>query len=71
MVHCTWPWCVHFVPAPGKVYVPAQIGRCLEFEVPAYAPGIIPNKVLLVIAVIILKRVANYIYISLSIQPSL
>ena len=55
--------CVHFVPAPGKVYGPAQICRCLEFEVPAYAPGIISNKVLLVIAVIILKRVANYIYI--------
>ena len=37
-----------------------------EFGVPAHAPGrsiIISNNVLLVIADIILKRVANYIYI--------
>ena len=47
----------------GKVYLPAQICRVIRVRSTGACAGIFSNNVLLVITDIILKRVANYIYI--------
>ena len=47
----------------GKVYGPAQICRVFRVRSTGACAGIFSNAVFLVIADIILKRVANYIYI--------
>ena len=58
-----WAWRALQTVRLGKVYVPAQICRVLGVQSTGTRAGIFSNNVLLVIADIILKRVANYIYI--------